>query len=191
MANIIKNIEKRKQLQQMVYDNYGQLTAEEKKDLDMEVGAAYQGYQQCLADICQIIADGRENSETLNNIVKFITEQYNGRATRNLFRISEVIPTDIQVLIRENMKKQLIGSGLMKQGMEEEEADAVCDSFIRYPSTRQSIIDRYGIQGFTVCTYCGKVFTHLPMTRADQDGKISRFCSEECLLEHVGTNNSK
>lgn len=191
MANIIKNIEKRKQLQQMVYDNYGQLTAEEKKDLDMEVGATYQGYQQCLADICQIIADGRENSETLTNIVKFITEQYNGRATRNLFRISEVISTDLQTLIRENMKKQLISSGLMKQTMEEEEAVSICEIFISTPSMRQSIIERYYIQGFNICANCGEVFTHVPMTRADQDGKISRFCSEECLLEHVGTNNSK
>lgn len=191
MPNIIKNIGKRKQLQQMVYDNYGQLTAEEKKDLDMEVGAAYQGYQQCLADICQVIADGREDGETLAAVVEFITRQYNGRSKKDPFRISEVIPTDIQVLIREAMKKQLLESGLMKQGMEGEEADAVCDSFIRYPSTRQSIIDRYGIQGFSVCACCGKVFTHLPMTRADQDGKISRFCSEECLLKHVDTDNNE
>jgi hypothetical protein len=185
MANIIKNIEKRKQLQQIVYDNYGQLTAEEKKDLDMEVGAAYQGYQQCLADICQVIADGREDGETLAAVVEFITRQYNGRSKKDPFRISEVIPTDIQVLIRENMKKQLIGSGLMKQGMEEEEADAVCEIFISTPSMRQSIIERYYIQGFNICANCGEVFTHVPMTHVNQNEKVSRFCSQGCLLEYI------
>ena len=190
MAKIIKNIEKRKQLQQMIYDNYGQLTEEEKKDLDMEVGSALQGYQKCLSDICQIIADGREDGETLKTIVKFITTQYNGRTTKGLFRISEVIPTEIQMLIRENMKKQIITSGLAGKPIGEEEAETICDSFVNYPAVRQSIIEKYGIQGFNMCPNCGKVFTYLPMTYKDQDGNISHFCSQGCILEHTGKSSN-
>ena len=47
--------EKRKELAEMVYNNYGGLTEEEKPDYDHEVGAAFQGYVKALQDIEKVI----------------------------------------------------------------------------------------------------------------------------------------
>ena len=85
----LKNIAKRKELAQMVYDNYSPMTEEERKELDHEVGSAYMGYQKALSDIAQLIVDGK----TIEDIKTFIAEQLNGKTSKNPFRFSEITTT--------------------------------------------------------------------------------------------------
>ena len=59
----------------MVYNGYGenlgiQLTNEDKKELENEVGAAFKGYELALKEVTQLITDGK----TKEDIIKFITE---------------------------------------------------------------------------------------------------------------------
>lgn len=180
---MIRNIEKRKELLQMVYVQYRQLTEEEKKEHDMEVGAAYDGYELALKDIAQIIVDGREDSEIVNAIVEFISHQFNGRNDKRPFRITECVTSEMKEHINTTMRAGLLASGLMKQGMEEEEADSICKVFIESPGARKSILGRYKIKGTHVCEKCGRVFAHKPMTMKSIGGIVTEYCSEECVLD--------
>ena len=72
---MIRNLNKRKELAQMVYNGYGenlgiQLTNEDKKELENEVGAAFKGYELALKEVTQLITDGK----TKEDIIKFIME---------------------------------------------------------------------------------------------------------------------
>ena len=72
---MIKNLNKRKELAQMVYNRYGnhlgiQLTYEDKKELGNEVGAAFDAYELALKEVTKLIADGK----TTKDILQFITE---------------------------------------------------------------------------------------------------------------------
>ena len=97
---IIKDIEKRQELAEMVYAKYstnkGEISKEEKDELINEVGAAFGGYGMALEDIIRIIVDGREDSETLKNMTDYITRQLNGKSTKNLFRLSEYPTSQMQ-----------------------------------------------------------------------------------------------
>ena len=57
MNTLIKNIEKRKELAQVVYEGYGGVEQDERKEYENEVYAAYKGYTLALMDIAQIIVD--------------------------------------------------------------------------------------------------------------------------------------
>ncbi len=72
---MIRNLNKRKELAQMVYNGYGenlgiQLTNEDKKELENEVGAAFKGYELALKEVAKLITDGKSTK----NIMQFITE---------------------------------------------------------------------------------------------------------------------
>ena len=71
---MIKNLNKRKELAQMVYnrygDQFGSLTKEDKKDLEMEVGAAFDGYEMALKEVAKMITEGKNTTD----IMQFIKE---------------------------------------------------------------------------------------------------------------------
>ena len=54
----IKNIDKRKELAEIVYQGYGGLEDDEKKEYENEVGAAIKGYTTAMRDIAQILVNG-------------------------------------------------------------------------------------------------------------------------------------
>ena len=54
---MIKNIEIRKRIANTVYSRYGNLTIEEKKELENEVGAAMEGYELAIKDIVEWLED--------------------------------------------------------------------------------------------------------------------------------------
>ena len=54
---MIKNIEIRKRIANAVYSRYGNLTIEEKKELQNEVGAAMEGYELAIKDIVEWLED--------------------------------------------------------------------------------------------------------------------------------------
>ena len=72
--DMIRDLNKRKELAQMVYNRYGDqfgvLTKEDKKDLEMEIGAAFEGYEMALKEVAKLITDGK----TAEDIMQFITE---------------------------------------------------------------------------------------------------------------------
>jgi hypothetical protein len=74
IEKMIKNLNKRKELAQMVYnrygDQFGNLTKEDKKDLEMEIGAAFEGYEMALKEVAKMIAE----SKNITDIMQFITE---------------------------------------------------------------------------------------------------------------------
>lgn len=71
---MIRNLNKRKELAQMVYNRYGDqfgcLTKEDKKDIEMEIGAAFEGYEMALKEVAKMIAEGKNTAD----IIKFVTE---------------------------------------------------------------------------------------------------------------------
>ena len=162
----LKNIEKRRQLAQGVYDNYSPLTEEERKELDHEVGASFRGYETALQDITQLIVDGKNIEE----IKAFIVDQINGKATKNLFRFSEVPTTDMQEYINTTVKNELI-----RKGKDEKEAAAICRSFIEYPALREGIIEREELDSIRICEHCGA-----PMHEGYLVNDFDTYCSEAC-----------
>ena len=73
---MIKNLIKRQELAQMVYNRYGDnqegcnLTKDEKKELEHHVGVAFDAYELALKEIATLIADDK----TTEDIMQFITE---------------------------------------------------------------------------------------------------------------------
>lgn len=71
---MIRNLNKRKELAQKVYDRYGDtlnpLKKEEKEEHDLEVGAAFDAYELALKEVAKLITDGK----TAEDIMQFITE---------------------------------------------------------------------------------------------------------------------
>lgn len=59
LNEMIKNINKRKELAEMTYGNYaGVLSAEEKNELENEVGACFNGYEKAMDEVMDIIQSG-------------------------------------------------------------------------------------------------------------------------------------
>ena len=54
----LRNINKRRELQEDVYNNYTNLTEDERRELNNEVGAAYRGYETAMRDIIQLLVNG-------------------------------------------------------------------------------------------------------------------------------------
>lgn len=172
---MIRNIEKRKELQQMVYDRYTpNLTEDEKKELENEVGAAFYAYHMALEDIVQIIVDGNNDGETLTATKNFIKEQFNGKAGSNLFHFSECPTTQMKEYIRTTVKEEL-----MRKGESETDALLICNAFINFPSVRESIIEKKEIDSIRICEHCGK-----PMHEGYLKDDYDTYCSEECVKEH-------
>ena len=73
---MIKNLIKRQELAQMVYNRYGDnqegcnLTKVEKKELEHHVGVAFDAYELAPKEITTLITDGK----TAEDIMQFITE---------------------------------------------------------------------------------------------------------------------
>ena len=167
----LRNIDKRRELQQRVYDNYGSLTEDQRRELDHEVGAAFTGYEMAIRDIAQIIVDNKQTLDTMMDSIKnFIMEQLNGKATKNLFRFSELPTTDMQGYINSTVKEELV-----RKGHSEDEAAQICRSFIEYPSLRESIIERNDLESIRICEHCGA-----PMNEGYLVNDMWTFCSEEC-----------
>ena len=180
MAMIIRNIEKRKELQQAVYDNYCILTNEELKGLDNEVGAAFRGYVTAMEEIVQLIVDGREDGETLAAIKEHISRQFGDMTGKHPFRFSEVPTTKMKDYINTTVKNELI-----HKGESEERAAEICEGFIKYPALREDVIDRYELDSIRICEHCGA-----PMNEGYLVNDCETYCSEECakaaLLSHEG-----
>ena len=167
----LRNIDKRRELQQRVYDNYGSLTEDQRLELDHEVGAAFTGYELAIRDIAQIIVDNKQTPDTmLDSIKNFIMEQLNGKATKNLFRFSELPTTGMQGYINSTVKEELV-----RKGHSEDEAAQICRSFIEYPSLRESIIERNDLDSIRICEHCGA-----PMNEGYLVNDFNTYCSEEC-----------
>lgn len=162
----LKNIIKRKQLAEMIYDNYASLTDKEKKELDHEIGSTYMGYQTALGDIIQLIVDGK----SIEDIKAFIAEQLNGKVTKNPFRFSEVATTQMQNYIYTQVKTELI-----RKGHNEEDARRICQSFIEYPALREGIIECNELKSIRICEHCGA-----PMYEGYLVNDFNTYCSEEC-----------
>lgn len=167
----LRNISKRKELAQQVYDNYSPLTEEERKELDREVGSTYMGYQTALGDIIQLIVDGK----TIEDIKAFIANQLNGKATKNLFRFSEVPTTDMQKYINTTVKNELI-----RKGKDIKDATAICRSFIEYPALREGIIEREELDSIRICEHCGA-----PMHEGYLVNDFDTYCSEACARASI------
>lgn len=167
----LRNIDKRRELQQRVYDNYGSLTEDQRRELDHEVGAAFTGYELAIRDIAQIIVDNKQTPDTMMDSIKnFIMEQLNGKATKNLFRFSELPTTGMQGYINSTVKEELV-----RKGHSEDEAAQICRSFIEYPALRESIIERNDLDSIRICEHCGA-----PMNEGYLVNDMWTFCSEKC-----------
>ena len=167
----LRNIDKRRELQQRVYDNYGSLTEDQRRELGHEVGAAFTGYELAIRDIAQIIVDNKQTPDTMMDSIKnFIMEQLNGKATKNIFRFSELPTTGMQGYINSTVKEELV-----RKGHSEDEAAQICRSFIEYPSLRESIIERNDLDSIRICEHCGA-----PMNEGYLVNDMWTFCSEEC-----------
>ena len=172
MTSIIRNIEKRKQLAQMVCDS--KMTG---KDVDTDVQedkvqALYKGYSAALMDIAQLIVD----CKSIKEIKGFITEQMNGKGMEKPFRITECPNTMLLNYIRSNMKDELVRSGQMEKGREEEEAKSICELFISKPDIREHIIEKYNLGSIRICEYCGA-----PMFEGYLVDDFNTYCGEECV----------
>lgn len=167
----LRNINKRKELAQQVYDNYSSLTEEKRKELDHEVGASFRGYETALQDITQLIVDGKDIEE----IKTFIVEQINGKAIKNLFRFSEVPTTNMQKYINTTVKNELI-----RKGKDIKDATAICRSFIEYPALREGIIDREELDSIRICKHCGA-----PMYEGYLVNDFDTYCSETCARASI------
>ncbi len=67
---MIRDLNKRKEIAQMVYNRYGNiLTEKDKEDLDNEVGAAFDAYEMALNEITDLIS----NDKTVKDVVNYIT----------------------------------------------------------------------------------------------------------------------
>ena len=167
----LRNIDKRRELQQRVYDNYGSLTEDQRRELDHEVGAAFTGYELAIRDIAQIVVDNKQTPDTmLDSIKNFIMEQLNGKATKNLFRFSELPTTGMQGYINSTVKEELV-----RKGHSEDEAEQLCKSFIEYPALRESIIERNDLESIRICEHCGA-----PINEGYLVNDFNTYCSEEC-----------
>lgn len=168
----LRNIDKRRELQQRVYDNYGSLTEDQRWELDHEVGAAFTGYELAIRDIAQIIVDNNKQTPDtmLDSIKNFIMEQLNGKATKNLFRFSELPTTGMQGYVNSTVKEELV-----RKGHSEDEAAQICRSFIEYPALRESIIERNDLESIRICEHCGA-----PMNEGYLVNDFNTYCSEEC-----------
>ena len=165
---MLRNFEKRRELQQGVYGKYTpDLTGEEKKELENEVGAAFRGYATALRDIAQVIVDGKG----VDDIKAFVTEQYNGKATKNLFRFSELCSTRMKDYLRTVVKEELL-----RQGCDMDDADVFIETFINYPDTRQELIDEWDLNTIRICEHCGR-----PMHEGYLVNDFDTYCSEECV----------
>lgn len=171
---ILRNIDKRRELQQDVYNNYGTLTEEERRELDHEVGAAFRGYETAMRDIIQLLVNGDKEKwgadTTILCIKKYILEQLNGKATKNIFRFSEVPSTQMQGYINSTVKNELV-----RKEHSEDEAEQICKSFIEYPTLRESIIERNELDSIRICEHCGA-----PMNEGYRVNDFNTYCSEEC-----------
>ena len=167
----LRNIDKRRELQQRVYNNYGSLTEDQRRELDHEVGAAFTGYELAIRDIAQIIVDNKQTPDTMMDSIKnFIMEQLNGKATKNIFRFSELPTTNMQGYINSTVKEELV-----HKGHSEDEAAQICRSFIEYPALRESIIERNDLDSIRICEHCGA-----PMNEGYLVNDFNTYCSEEC-----------
>lgn len=170
----LKNFNKRKELAQQVYDVYNPMTEEERRELNHEVGAAFRGYEIAMRDIIQILVNGDKgkwgDDTTILYIKNYILEQLNGKATKNIFRFSEVPSTQMQGYINSTVKNELVRNGCSEDG-----AEQICKSFIEYPAHREIIIERNELESIRICGHCGA-----PMYEGYLVNDYETFCCEEC-----------
>ena len=162
----VRNIEKRRELQQLVYNGYGHLTEEELHELDNEVGAAFRGYETAMKDFIQLIVDGK----SIEDIKVFVCEQLNGKATKHIFRFSEIPNTQMLNYLRTTVKEELI-----RKRCNKDDAETYIDTFINYPETRQDLIDEWELDSIRICEHCGT-----PMCEGYLVNDFDTYCSEEC-----------
>lgn len=179
---MIRNIKKRKELAQMVYDKYTPPITKEVKDcLEGEVYAAFDGYEKALGNIIQIIVDSNNDHECVNTIRNFIVAQLNNKGTKNPFRFSEWPTTQMRNYINSTVKDELV-----RKGESKEDAALICKAFIDHPSARESIIDKNNLDSIRVCKHCGK-----PMCEGYLKDDFETYCSEECVKEYCNLSDDE
>jgi len=179
----IKNIDKRKELAEIVYQGYGGLEDDEKKEYENEVGAAFEGYAKGLRDIAQLLVNGKtsgwDGETTLKVIEEYITSQYNGRKKENLFRISEIPSTKMELYIRTTVKEELI-----KNRCNKDDAERLVEEFINNPLSRENIIDEWELETIRVCNHCGA-----PMCEGYLWQHFVTYCSEDCVKKALNMDD--
>ena len=70
---MIRDVKKRKQLENLVYERYGIfLTPEDKIPLQREVGAILEGYELCVRDVVKWIGEGSSSEVLLSRFQHLI-----------------------------------------------------------------------------------------------------------------------
>lgn len=180
MSTIIRNIEKRKQLAQMVYDKYTSKMPGEDFDTDEledEVLTSFHGYTEGLLDVVQLMVDGK----SIKDIKDFIMEQMNGKGMDKPFRITECPNTMLVDYIRTTVKDELVRSGRMEKGREEAQAKSICELFIDNPAIREHLIESYNLESIRICEHCGA-----PMFEGYLVDDFNTYCGEECVKQGKG-----
>ena len=178
--NTLRNIEKRKELAQMVYTNYPEMTEQEKKEHENEVYAAYKGYTLALMDLAQIIVDAKgTDTMTLADIKKHILDNLNGKKKYKIFTIEKMCTTDMKDYIRTTVKEELI-----RKGCQMEDADIIVETFIKNPDVRQDIIEKYELDSIRICDHCGS-----PMNEGYMKDDFNTYCCEQCVKAATGWSN--
>lgn len=134
---MIGNIEKRKELAQMIRDKYVPMADEDVKVLDNEVKAAFDGYEKGMRDIAQLIADGKNMKE----IKAFICNQMNGMTNDAPFSVDALCSTDIKEYLNTTVREELINRRCNK-----DDADHIIKIFIENSELRQDIIEDWELK---------------------------------------------
>jgi len=176
----IKNIKKRRELAQIIYDQYyggeSKLTQLEKDARQSEVYAAFYGYTAALQDFVQIIVDGEEKGNILDDIKDFILQQVNGKSSKNPFHFSEVPDTRMKEYVNTTVMKELI-----RKVESKEDATVICNSLIDFPELREHIIENHDLDTIRVCEHCGKL-----INEGYLKDDFNTYCSEECVKAATG-----
>ena len=173
--NTILDIQKRKQLAQIVYDSYGGVEPDERKDYENEVGAAFKGYSKGLMDIAQLLVNGKQgkwDGETVVSVInEYVTTKFNGKTQKeHPFRITEIPSTKMEGYIRTTVKEEM-----MRKGCSAKDAERYVNIFIEQPMSRENIIDQFPLDSIRVCEHCGQ-----PMCEGYMVNDFDTYCSEEC-----------
>ena len=171
------NIEKRRELASMVYAGYEtynmKLTDDEKREFANEVGAAFKGYSMAMENVIRKIVDGCTMEELKDCIVKLVNGE---KKHKSFFSFPTFLSTELKKSIYTTVKKELI-----RNGKNEETAQAICDAFVNNPQSREDIIEKNDLQSIRICEHCGK-----PMREGYLVYDYHTYCCDTCVKEDCG-----
>lgn len=182
----IMNIDKRKELAEIVYQGYGGLEDGEKKEYENEVGAAIKGYTTAMRDIAQILVNGDcglwGTDSTIGVLKNYILSQMNGKMKAgNIFRFAEMPSTTMLGYIQTTVKAELI-----RHRCNKDDAEDIIKVFIENPTERQDIIDEWELETIRICEHCGRL-----MYEGYLVDDCECFCSKDCVKEDKGWSEAE